>query len=185
MIQVKGTAPASTVRFVTERFGEEGLRQIVAELPPEQRAEVEAGLLVSAWYPFSLLINLSRAAEKHFGGQVPRIQHEMGRASADYGLTTVYKFFFRIGSPQFILSRASSLFRHYYTTGDLRAAVAEPGHAIMELSGFEEPAPELCDRLVGWYERTIELAGGKSFRAVHDRCMNRGDALCRTEAWWQ
>jgi hypothetical protein len=184
MIQVKGTAPASTIRFVVERFGAPALAQIAAELPPEQRAAVEAGLLVSAWYPFSLLINLSRAVEKHFGRQVPRIQHEMGRASADYGLTTVYKFFFRIGSPQFILSGASSLFRNYYTTGSLRAAVAEPGHAVMELTDFGEPAPELCERLGGWYERTIELAGGKAFRMKHSACMNRGDPLCLTEAWW-
>jgi hypothetical protein len=169
---------------VTERFGAEALQRIAAELPPEQRAAVETGLLVSSWYPFSLLINLSRAVEKHFGPQVPRIQHEMGRASADYGLTTVYKFFFRIGSPQFILTRASSLFRNYYTSGSLRAAVAESGHAVMELTDFSEPAPELCDRLGGWYERTIELAGGTGFRMVHELCMNRGDPVCRTEAWW-
>jgi hypothetical protein len=185
MIQVKGSAPASSIRFITERFGSDAVRRVAAELPAEERAAVEAGLLASTWYPFSLLLNLSRAIEKHFGRDVPRIQHEMGRASADYALTIVYKLFFRIASPQFILSRAASLFRNYYTTGELRVVVAETGHAVLELGGFEEPPREMCPRLGGFYERTIELAGGKGFRMVHEQCMNRGDAVCRTEAWWQ
>jgi hypothetical protein len=84
-------------------------RMVLDGLTPEDRQQIEGGVLVSAWYPFSLFIKIVRLLEKHFGGQVLRLHREMGRAAAEYGLTTFYKVFFKVGSPQFIISRATNV----------------------------------------------------------------------------
>lgn len=63
--------------------------------------------------------------------------------------------------------------------------MSEPGHAVIESSGFGDPAPELCERLLGWMQRMIELSGGRGFRSVHDECVNRGGAVCRFVGWWE
>jgi hypothetical protein len=183
-VKIKGTAISSAHRHAREHFGEDGWRIVLDGLTPEDRQQVERGVLVSAWYPFSLFITIVRVLEKHFGGQVPRLHREMGRAAAEYGLTSFYKIFFKVGSPQFIISKAAKVWRTYNSSGEMTAPVCEKGHAVIELAGFAEPAPELCERLPGFFERTGELSGGRDVKVVHPLCVNRGDATCRFEAWW-
>jgi hypothetical protein len=110
----------------------------------------------------------------------------MGRAAAEYGLTTFYKILFKLGSPQFITSRAASLWRTYNSSGEMTVPLCEKDHAIVELVGFAEPARELCEseRLPGFLERTVELSGGHDVRLVHPLCVNRGEPTCRFEVWW-
>ena len=60
---------------------------------------MEAVVLASAWYPVSFLLALMKAAKKEFGAEMPDIVTQIGRASADYAHTTVYKLVFKVGSP--------------------------------------------------------------------------------------
>ncbi len=184
MNNVKGTLVLAAMRFIDERIGPEGRQAILPELREEDRRLLETGALASAWYPISLLLTLHRLAQKHFGDRFPNIHREIGRAAADYGFTTVYRIFLKVGSPEFILARATSVFAKYYESGTMRVAFSEKGHAICEIAEFADPAPELCDRIAGFLARTIELSGGKDFRQVHPQCVNRGDPLCRFEGWW-
>jgi hypothetical protein len=183
-VQIKGTAISSAQRYAQEHFGEEGWRIVLDGLAAEERQQIASGVLVSAWYPFSLFIKIVRLLEMHFGSKVPRLHREMGRAAAEYGLTSFYKIFFSVGSPQFIISRAAKVWRTYYGSGEMTAPVCEKGHAVVELSGFAEPAPELCERLPGFFERTVELSGGRDVKLVHPLCVNRGEPVCRFESWW-
>jgi hypothetical protein len=183
-VEIKGTALNSIERYVREHFGEDGWRSVLADLPAVDRSRLDTGILVSAWYPFALFLALVRVVGARFGSDRPRLHHEMGRAAAEYGLTTLYKIFFRVGSPQFIVSRAAKVWRTYYTSGEMTAPVSEKGHAVVELAGFAEPARELCERLPGFFERTIELSGGKDVELVHTVCANRGGNVCRFEGRW-
>jgi hypothetical protein len=183
MTDVKGTVLASMVRYLGETFGEPGLQEVLADLTPGERTQVET-ILASAWYPVPLLLKVMRTAFKHFGGQAPRLYHDMGRASSDYSVTGVYKIFFKVGSPHFIISKAGSLYKNYYSTGEMQSVVVEKGHAVLEMVGFQDPAPELCERIAGWLGRTLELSGAAEVRLVHPQCMNRGDTICRFEGWW-
>jgi len=185
MVQVKGSALISTVRFVQERFGQAGLRKVVDALDPGDRAIVDAGILVSAWYPFDLLLRVMRATGRMDAGKTPFLYREMGRASADYSLTTIYRIFFKIGSPQFTLARATRVFGNYYDHGKMEAIVNDRGHAVVELTDFDEPAPEFCERLWGWMEKTIQLIASRELvTAAHIACVHRGDPTCRFEGTW-
>jgi hypothetical protein len=123
-----------------------------------------------------------RTTERRFGGK--HLYLEMGRASADYGLTTVYKIFFKFGAPHLIIAKAARVFGGYYDSGHIEAVVSEPGRAVLELRDFADPAPELCDRILGWMQRTMELTGVKNLKSAHSLCVTRGDALCRFEGHW-
>jgi len=183
-VQIKGTAIGSVHRYVREHFGEDDWRAMLATVEPPVRQPIVGGILVSAWYPFALFIRIVQAAEAQFGARIPRLHREMGRAAAEYGLTTFYKIFFKVGSPQFIITRSAKVWRTYYTSGEMTVPVCEDGHAVVELVGFEEPARELCERLPGFFERTVELSGGRGVRLVHETCVHRGATSCRFEAWW-
>jgi hypothetical protein len=185
MTHVKGSALHSTVRFIQEKFGAEGLRAILDGLEPDDRAAIEGGILASAWYPFSLLLRLMRETGRYDAGRTAHLYRQMGSASADYSLTTIYRIFFKIGSPQFTLARAARVFGSYYDTGRMEAIVNEKGHTLLELSDFGEPAPEFCERLWGWMERTITLIAGMELtKAAHVKCVHRGDPTCQFEGHW-
>jgi len=109
----------TTLRFFKERFGDAALASVLAELEPADRSALE-GALVSAWYPLPALLRLMRAAHRRFGSQQPTLFRDMGRASADYGFNTVYRIFFKLGSPQFIISRGSRVFQHLLPAGPPR-----------------------------------------------------------------
>jgi uncharacterized protein (TIGR02265 family) len=181
--QVKGIVVVATLRFLGERFGDEALRSLLAELEPADRAVLEEPL-VSAWYPLPAVLRLMRVAHRRFGAQMPRIYREMGRASADYGFNTVYRVFFKLGSPQFIISRGSRVFSTYFRRGRLDVTEAGPGFSNAEMRDLEDAGPEYCERILGWITRTLELSGAKQSQVGHIRCVHRGDPVCRFEGTW-
>ena len=185
MTSIKGAAVVAGLRFLRETFGEAGLASVLGDLEPEDRAAFTDGGLVSAWYPVPLLLKLMRAAEARFGSQMAHICRHMGRASADYGLSTVYKIFFKVGSPQFIISRAARVISSYYSQGVLQIVASGPGFATVDLVDFPDGAPEYCERIRGWMERTMELAGASQLRSVRSLCVHRGDRVCRFSGYWE
>jgi hypothetical protein len=184
MTNVKGTAVVAALRYLRERFGESGLAAVIAQLEPSERTDLETGGLTSAWYPVSLLLRIMRTAESLFGSEERYIYRQMGRASADYAITTIYKIFFKVGSPQFVIARGSSVFSRYYSQGRLEIVETRHGHAAVDLLDFPDGAPEFCERIRGWMERTMELAGAQNLKSAHSLCRHRGDAVCRFEGYW-
>lgn len=183
MARVKGTAVQSSLRYVRERFGEEALGTVVAALPEGEQAAL-GSILASSWYPMPAFLRFMQEASRALGAREPEVIRNMGRASADYGVTGVYKIFFKVGSPEFIISRATRVFSSYYDTGRITVVESRQGRAVVEVSGLEESAPEFCERIYGWMHRTLELAGATGLRSAHSRCLHRGDAVCRFEGSW-
>jgi uncharacterized protein (TIGR02265 family) len=184
MAKVKGTAVQSSLRYVRERFGEEALEGLLTALPAADRAPL-GSVLASSWYPMDAFLRFMQEARRQLSAREPDVVRNMGRASADYGVTGVYKVFFKVGSPQFIISRATRVFSSYYDTGRIAVVESRDGRAVVEVSGLEGSAPEFCQRILGWMERTIELAGAKGLRSAHSLCVHRGDAVCRFEGDWE
>ncbi len=184
MPQVKGTAVQSSLRYVGERFGQETLARIVGRLERPDREVLGQAILPSSWYPMSAFLHFMQEARRELGPKDPELLRQMGRASCDYGMTTVYRVFFKLGSPEFVIGRASGVFSSYYDTGSVRIVERGPGLAIVELADFDGAGPEFCERLHGWMERILELAGARNVRSAHSSCVHRGGAVCRFEGRW-
>ncbi len=183
MARVKGSAVQSSLLYVRERFGDESLARILAAMPEEDGRSL-SGVLVSAWYEVDLFRRFMVETERQLRSQEPDVVRRMGRFSCDQGITGVYKIFFKLGSPEFIIGRAARVFSSYYDTGELRIVESRPGRAVGELVGFEGGAPQFCERIFGWMQQTLERAGAKRLRAKHEVCVHRGGALCRFEGDW-
>jgi uncharacterized protein (TIGR02265 family) len=185
MPQVKGTAVQSSLRYVQERFGQETLARVIDRLDPPDREVFHHGILPSSWYPMSAFLHFMQEARRQLGSQDKELLRHMGVASCDYGMSTVYRIFFKLGSPEFVIGRASGVFSSYYDTGRVRIVDSGPGRAIVELEDFDGAGPEFCERLHGWMERILELAGARNVRSAHSSCVHRGDAVCRFEGRWE
>jgi hypothetical protein len=139
--QVKGTAVQSSLRYVQERFGDAPLAGVLAALPEADRLALGQVVLASSWYPMDTFLRFMREAQRQLGEKEPDVVRKMGRASRDYGLTTVYRI-------------------------------------------LEGGAPQVCERIFGWRQRTLELAGANNLRSAHSTCVHRGDGDCRFEGSW-
>ena len=181
---VKGTSVIAMTRFLKESFGEQGIDKIAERLGTEDRERLKMPILPSAWLPISFMLAVMRAARSEFGNMMPDLYVRMGRASADYSLSTVYSMIFKVSSTQWIISRAAAVYANYYDTGKMSVVENGTGFAMLELNGAEEPAPELCDRLVGWCERVLEHCGAHWVKVDHSKCRCRGDAVCAFKASW-
>lgn len=185
MAKIKGTAFKSTVMFFKKHLGEEGYLELIKEMPPEEASILESSILVSGWYEFSLLRKLMKKAEgKVIVPPGRTIAWELGRYSADAAVTTVYKIFFKLAEPAYIIKKSFSLFPAYYDSGALELVTMENRKAIMRLKNFNEPSPEFCGRIQGWMQRIMELTGRKNVIIFHPSCRVKGAPYCEYHGRW-
>lgn len=185
MAKVKGSVVHSNVAFFQEKLGKETYAKILAKLGPADREAIETVVLQSAWYEYSLVLRIMEAAEEFYKGTGPKsMAWEMGRFSAEYGLKTVYKIFFKVADPHFIISRASKIFGNYFDAGSMEVVSLEKHAAHIRVRGFDQPCQAFCDRAQGWMERTLELAGAKSVVITHPKCAAQGGAWCDYMGRW-
>ncbi len=100
---------------------------MLGPLPTQERLVLEDGILASAWYPMLLFLHFMQEVERQLTSQEPQVIRRMGQASAEYGIKGVYKVFFKIGSPEFIIGRAARVFGSYYDTGQIVVAESRAG----------------------------------------------------------
>jgi hypothetical protein len=182
---VKGSALASRVLWVQLEHGEGGSRRLMAEVSPELKATIEAGVNKASWYPFEQFIELNVVLDRLFGKGDLGIVKSLGRYGADANLRTIYRLFYKVGTVHWILGRAVRLWSAHYDSGYLEVATRGPKAAVLRLRGFATPHLAHCLSVQGWVERSVELSGGEQTTVVESKCRTRGDDLCQLDVTWQ
>src|SRR5579859_238301 len=160
MPNVKGSTLVARFQYVEERHGEEGLKALLAALPREDRELHKAVLLPSSWYPFDTFVRVNAAIDRVFGKGDLSLVPEIARYAAEKNLTTLYRFFYRIGSVGFVLSMGARLWRLNYDAGELAVEIGE-GEARAKILDWPQPERAHCLSVIGWSGKSAELSGGK------------------------
>ena len=186
MGKVKGTTIAGRLAYARRRGGDEAVQKVVAAIrDPEAKLDLADGrALKSSWYPFSALIDISVELDRLYGSGDLSLLVEVGGDVAEADLNSVYKIFFKVANPQFIIDRAASVWRSYYSSGTCRVEKKAPNHVILELADFDEPHRAHCNSVLGWAARMLTLSSCKDLVAEHILCRTEGGATCRFEAHW-
>jgi hypothetical protein len=184
MVEVKGSAITARVRWIRENHGEGAWRQLRGSLSEAHRDLLEGKVLPHAWVPFSLFVELNERADEAFGEGDLALCRVMGRYSADVNLPTLYRIFYRLGSPSFILKKAARLWDVHYSSGRLVVEETADG-AHLSIEGFEDPHRAHCLSVMGWAERSVELSGGRLVSVREISCRAVDAQTCEMEATWQ
>ena len=184
MGQVKGSAITARIRYVREHHGEMAWRQLRDGLPEEHKKTLEAGVLPHSWVPFPLFITLVETIDRTFQTGDLSLCREMARYSAEVNLPTLYRLFYKLGSPGFILKRAARLWEVHYDSGHVELEDIPDG-ARMKIVGFDSPHRAHCVSVLAWAEKSVEMSGGTEIHAVETTCRTRGDELCTMEITWK
>jgi hypothetical protein len=181
---VKGSALTSRLLWLSLNHGEAGTARLAAAASPELRALVAQGAVRATWYPFPIFVELNERMDALFGAGDLQLVKVLGRYGADANLTTIYRLFYKVGTVQWILSRASRLWGMHYDAG--RMIVRAPGGREVELEivDYDTPHRTHCLSVQGWIERSVELSGGRDVILEELDCRARGGARCAMRVRW-
>ena len=184
-MMVKGTAPLSLSAFVKKKFPDR-FQEWLDALPPASQKIHSSAILAFEMYLLydSLIAPTQKVCDLFFGGD-ERGALETGRHSAGFALKGIYKVFFKFGSPQFIIDRASRVFSNYYPEGMLRVAESSSGRCVLQIVKFPEPYRLLEIDIAGWLDGTLELLDKKERKVEITRRMSSCDPVTEYMATWR
>jgi hypothetical protein len=182
--QVKASAVLARMRFAREKHGPVGEERLRAALRPAYRDLVDGVLLPQQWVPFGLFVAANVEADKLFGRGDLALCYEMGRFGADVNLPTLYKLFYKLGTPTFIMSRAAKLWSLHYDSGALTSTIVGERTLRLAIENFARPHRAHCLSVLGWAARSAELSGAKKVVATERSCRTSGAPRCELSIEW-
>jgi len=162
MQEIKATSVVPTMEYVMYDIGKDTYKNILAKLAVEQQKLFKRRMLPSQWIALKDFAAFNHAVvEEVWDGNVKK-GHELGYETADRSFGNFYKLFMRLGNPNKVAQKASSLFETVHRPGQQEVLKNEKGHIRFEVSGFEEPYEIIFHRMAGYYCRASELTGAKN-----------------------
>jgi len=167
MTKIKGSTLIPRLNYLKQHDTGGAWDRVIGELDPVFASQIRQGILVNEWYSLKSFIEINRAIDHILGRGDFKLAWEMGRVSADEALHGIYKVFFKVGTAEFIIKRAATIWKQYYDQSRL-VVLEEPAlrgkQYRVVVEGMTEDAPELWQSIGGWIERTLELSGAKGVR---------------------
>jgi len=179
----RGSTARGTVEFIRHAHGDAVLERVLATLDVHDRERLTAAAMTDE-LPYELLVRLWQAADAELSPAHPRWMEEAGAFAIDSLGQQLYWGLLRKSSPLEFVTQSVSLFRLYYSPGDIVPVEVEEGRVVARLIGFDALGPLFCRRQTGGLRRAMELAGGNKVKATHVRCVHEGDAYCEWELRW-
>ncbi len=186
-MQIRGSSVKSTMDFVQKRFSGE-FEKWLASLPVRSRELFSQPIMVSEWYSAQdgMIIPTKVIAEHFYYGKVEKASYEIGRFSAEEGLTGLYKIFVKISRPSFVLSRSARIFSTYYSGVTFEVIESDSNQAVFEIIGLRSEEVLLLDRTIGWIDKALEIIGTKSVENKYSIIERDGERVkARIKTIWQ
>lgn len=185
-MEVKGTAVMATREFVKSKFGEPGLLKWASTLSPEAKEVYTGAVLTNQWYDLKKILEEPsvKIAETFYNGD-KKAYLEVGRHSADHGLKGIYKLFVKIGSPQFILTKAGSILPTYYKPSIMRGEEADKNTYRIYINQFNQYSDVIEHRILGWMERALEICGCKDINISVPKSLAKRDQFTQYDIEWK
>lgn len=185
MSSIRGLTFSGAVEYIRSNFGEENLQKVLNSLPEEERKTISGKFHIMEWYSLSIFVNFLSTADNMLGKGDHNICYLSGKASAEEGFGGIYKIFLEFGGPNLFLKKAALAWRALNDSGYLEVEVSKEGYARGKVKEYINPHKCYCYFLVGYFEKVLELAGGKNVKVKESKCRLLGDDCCQYEGFWE
>jgi hypothetical protein len=174
---MKGSAFTARFAYLRERYGSRW-EQLVATFDPETQVLARGPCLKGSWYDFACFVDLNVKAERMFGDGRMTLVRELGKNAAMVNLPGLYKLFYKVGSPDFILGKAATIWRQHHDTGHAEGGTTSPNSAYYRVYEFAAPHVTLCRSLEGFLYGSLEAMRMSDVKITEPQCRLRGDECC-------
>ncbi|MFN7976201.1 MAG: heme NO-binding domain-containing protein [Acidobacteriota bacterium] len=117
--EIKGSTFRMRSQYVRGRWGEDGLRAVLARLSPDEAAVVASATAVG-FYPLALNAKLDDAICGQLAGGREEIWYELGAYSAHAFAQEIYHSFYQEREPRRFIETTTHLYKHYYRNAGRR-----------------------------------------------------------------
>lgn len=179
----KGATVRGTLSYIERLAGRDGVERVLAGLSPAD-ADALRDVQPIDDVPYERVVSLWDAADQQLRATHPDWAERAGGFSIESLGVQLYGGILRKPTPTDFLTQSVSLFRLFYSPGDMTVVQEEPATAVLRLVGFDPRTSVFCRRQVGGLGRALELAGGDAPHVRHVRCALLGDAFCEWEMRW-
>jgi len=186
MAEIKGILLNGWVKFLSNRYGDEAVAKALAVLSPEDRQLIPIRFMDASWYPYDSLRalgNLTRPLAAKSGGD---ISGDVGRFMAEHAFTGVYRSLLA-HDPIKQVGKFNSIGTFFFReTRTLETEMTGPESCLVRyryLAGAK-PTRGTCASLIGFWSRSVELAGASKVKAVHPKCVTAGADCCEFLLEW-
>ncbi len=185
-MEVKGSAVSSVPHFIKNKFGDTGYQKWLSALSATAQAAFDKPILPNTWYPFKeiLLQPTHVLCDLFYGGQTQGAW-DNGRFSAETNLKGIYLFFVKMGSPAFIVQKASGILPTFYKPSVMSVIENEKNMAAVHMTSFPEIDAFIEARIAGWIERALELSGAKGIKIMIPVALSQKAAYTEYRVTWQ
>lgn len=161
-MKAKGSVILSTIEFVKNNFGDAGFKEVLSYLPDKYSDLISLKIATTMWYDFELYKQLTDGViELFFEGDV-KAARKIGAFTAERGMTTAHKVFYKIGTPRYIIMIANKIFSTYFSNGHFKVLKSSKRDIHIKLYGLDELYQAHIERILGWMVRAFELTGAKN-----------------------
>lgn len=188
---IKGAVIREFVRWYAERFGQERLRQMAGELPPELAAHIDpeapgAGILASSWYPTRLINGmLDVLTARHTDAEIERMAKDGSRYVVRQASTGIYRFLVEsVVTPELYAMSVPRLWSQIHTTGKRRVEMIGKNEARSIVSSWAGHHPMLCMVTIATMGAIFESMGCRDVRWERTECVSHGGRQCVTHITW-
>ena len=175
-MKVKGTVLSSSRSFVKENFSNR-YKDWLNGLPVKSREILANPIMASEWYDVEdgLIEPTRSVAMMFYNGDVSKAAWEMGRHSAEVGLTGIYKVFVLIATPQFMIKRGGKILSSFYQPSVLSTGNERPKGVDVVIAEFGRSSEITECRIGGWMEKALEICRVKNISVDKRKSLARGD----------
>ena len=146
--------------FVREKHGLKVWEEVMDRLPAEAATVWSGPLLITGTYPFSAFKAMLAALTEVVGTQPDHETARMYSYIADRSLNSVYKFFFSLTQPSFVISRYPVLWQRFFKAGTVQVSQAGAGRARLDFTLPEIFLDWIRPACLGYSSKAVGLSGG-------------------------
>jgi hypothetical protein len=182
-IRIKGTSLLDAVEATRKREGEQRLAQIVASLLPTYRQVFENGIVPTGYYSLDAFVAFLEAGFR-FGGDDERILIKRTEAVAERQLTGIYRVFIKLGSPEVVIRRITTIHQTYFTGIGISVELRR-GDARIRYTGFRKQHRLMEYVMIGFYQKALKICGARDVRVQMSIPMADDVEFCELHISWQ
>lgn len=179
-VRAKGVSFLYARTYIVAKYGQETWEKVVQSMPPASKEVWAYSLLVTNEYPFEafkdMMSSLTRVLKTAKDAELAAIYEYI----ADQSLNRMYKMFFRLAYPSFVIKNYPSLWKMFFNAGRVEVPVAEKGHATVRFllpEIFNDWLPPAC---LGYSKKAVEMAGGRDLKLDRVSSGKKGEGLWET-----
>jgi hypothetical protein len=185
-LYVRGNTVEAARRFTEKYKGTPAFDAFVNSLNETQSELIKNPAEKFKWYDLALYASIIDIASKHLNPEDPRkFLLDLGRFVMDEGVTTLYRAFFLIASPSFVLRGSALLWRMFFKGSKLKIVSHSKKWVKVAITGAAFCDVSLCTSISGGILAALEHAGAKGVQLEHHSCCSLEGTQCDFYFSWR